>query len=356
MKSKLVNLCAAILVALALSACSGSGDNPADAAAKVSITDTAPTVPTAKETEDVTFVNVPTNPQKTSVIPGERDFEVVAVRVIVKDQSTALVSQLVYKNQLAPVNLRETFKGFRLMDSLGNDVKREALYVVNYDEENQLVVIDFPQSPWVPNNYGVVVPKTYSLLAATTPSVPERTKFAFKLIAAQLHNYGATVEIDNVEGEQFTVTNVPGMGLPTITTSSSGHVIVPDNLIGTMVKVGSITASCPEKNKEACVLVRVKYSVYGGAPYLEIGDSLSFGSNQDGFPHYSGYTSSDIRHYLSPGQTQTFTVFVWAYQTGVIVYVDDMEWEVGQTKVSPIVPTGSAACNLMVGDWQNCKG
>lgn len=346
--NKRVSLCAVVLVAFLAAGCGGSGGGSNVASAPPSVA--------AKAVPDVTFVNVPTDPLKTAVIPGERAVEVAAFRMSWKDpQSRAPIGQLVFMNQSTD-NLWRTFKDFKLVDSNGNDVSNEALYSARRDDVRHEVVIDFYQAAWFPNDFGIV-PKTYSLLVSMDPSVAVGTTFAFSLSDVQMHDAGKTVTTE-VDGAQFKVISVVGKALPVVTTGSPSYFAVAPNLIGTAIPVGNFKVFCPAEDLEGCTLIAIKGYAQGMyEPVVSI-SGFSFGSRRGTYPDSTDLFTTNVSYTVPPGQMQMFTLSSTAVAANVFISVIDMIWIVGgqQTRVSPIIPTGPESCGLMVSDGKSCKG
>lgn len=245
------------------------------------------------------------------------------------------------------------FKDFKLV-SEGNDVSREAPYSVRRDDERHEIVIDFYQSPWYSNDYGVT-PKTYSLLVSMDPLAPVGTTFAFELSAVQMHDAGKTV-VSEVKGGEFKVMNVAGVGLPIITTVSPSY-LSTSTTNTYMLTAGSFMAYCPKENTYACTLMEVKFNAYGTSEPLISVDGMIYVSSRD-TNNMNDFVLTSFWYSLAPGQSKTFTILASSYQQNVGISISDMTWMVGalQTKVNPIVPTGPGSCGLIVSDNKSCKG
>lgn len=289
---------------------------------------------------DVTFLNVQTDPNKTTVVPGEKGFEVAAFRMSWKDpQQHAPISQLVFTNQFTD-SLWTTFKDFTIIDGDGKDITSEAPYNVRRDDATHKIIVDFYQYAWFPNDFGAV-PRVYSLIASLKPGVIVGTTFAFKLDAVQMHDIGKTVTSE-VNGGQVQVMKVADAELPVITTTSSRNLVVDARILGQVMPVGSFSVTCPA-GTALCTLTDVKYFAGNMSEPMLL--------SVDGAPIWLWYS-------IPPGVTRVFTVSAIVYNTPAWISVIDMTWLVGarQTKVNPVVPTGQDACDLIVVDTSGCKG
>jgi len=340
--TKLLAAIAAVLT-FALAGCGGGGGDPA-----------MPTTVAVKPAADVTFVNVTTNPNKISVMPGERDVEAAAFRMAWLDQHYS-ISQLVFTDK-STENLWAMFKDFKLVDAAGNDVKNEAPYDIRRDDQKHEVVVNFYSSSWFVNDFGVV-PKTYSLLVSLDPLAPIGTTFAFGLSAVQMHDAGKTV-VSEVKGGEFKVMNVAGVGLPIIATVSPASFSTPNTPTTNtyQLTVGSFKAYCPKENTYACTLMELKFNAYGVSDLLINVDGMIYASSRDAYTNE--FTLTSFWYSIAPGQFKTFTILASPYQPDMWISVSDMTWMVGayQTKVNPIIPTGPENCGLIVGDNKSCKG
>jgi hypothetical protein len=338
--------------AISLAGCGGGGGNQ---------TTTNPQA--VKKVVDVTFTNVTTNPLISSVMPGERSVEVAAFRIVWKDQMRYPISQLVFKNNhTGPIG--ETFKKFQLMDSFGNDVAGEASYFVRIDDMKQEITVDFYGYPWNVFDSQTSVPKTYSLLASIAPLAKEGQKFAFTLASVQMHDAGKDVA-SQVIGSDFQVMKVAGMGLPMVVGSTSSSFDVDIKLVGSgnVLAVGSFTVACPTGNAYVCIFTDIDYGAYGSTvPYLTVdGTVLSslVTTKPDGTYHSSFY------YVIYPGDSRTFVMNAGVFELPpsspgvgqvVYIYVNDLVFQMGNTKVSPVIPSGQGDCGLMVAERSGCKG
>jgi hypothetical protein len=340
--SKFFRFCAVLVTAFAVTACGGSGGGSSDA---------SPTPPTViPQVADMTFVNVPTNPLKTSVIPGEKDREVAAFRI----EGSGTVEQMVFKSS-ATVSLSSVIASIRLFVSDGIDVNVEAPYSVTIDDVHHKLVFDFVNQ-WTPVDGGVV-PRTYSVIMSFKPSATPGTVLALELSAVQMHDAGKTIAMD-VKGESLKLANVAGVSLPIITASSPASTQFADDVLGSFVQTGSFDASCPAESTNVCTLTEVIFSATGAFnPTISV-DGLSFNS----FPVVADFTFSswvsDMSVLLQPGETKTFTITSLVFQSPVFMSVIDMTWTVGPngTRVNAIFPKGPASCAALVTDGTGCKG
>jgi hypothetical protein len=349
--SKLMSLSAIILVALALAACGGGGENPADVATKVT-PDVGTTTPVS--VADLTFVNVPTDSRKTSVIPGERDVELAAFRV---EGINTPLEQLIFSNKTTAPGLSLLFKRTRLIASNGNDVSFESSYTVSIDDKKGTITLDFTYQ-WVPVDSGMV-PMTYSLVAEMNPGAKPDTTFSFELTGAQTHAFGKTVAFE-VKGGELQVKPVAGMDLPVLTTASPASSTTTSSLGDKEVEMGSFKASCPEKNDAPCSFENIKYKVCGMSQPVLRTDGL-YGP----YSWWSGYgvfidgyyaPTASIGYEIKPGETKTFTIFATPYSANLRLNVIDTEWKVGEesVKVSPVISTASVLGSLLETNSEEC--
>ncbi|MBU6388812.1 hypothetical protein KGQ72_02985 [Patescibacteria group bacterium] len=333
---KIVSFCAAALVAFAVVGCgsSGGGDGATPVTSNVAATPVA----------DVTFVNVLTDPSKTSVIPGERDVVLARFYMSWSISTRSSIVQLVFKNPSSSIDLWSDFRGFKLVSETG-DVWSEAPYQVLRDDATQEVTIDFFSYSWFPNDFGTA-PKVYSLVGSVNPLIPIGDVFSFDLIDEQMHNASVTTS-SNVKGGQFAVAVNAFGGMPVIKTSSSSTVNVSSSSLGVQTVVGKFTATCPTGSVRGCILDQINFFVQGVSdPQLVVQGAGS--SYSPGIPHF-----------VPQGTTQEFLILAVPSAAQILVSVSDMEWTAGDgtTRISPTVPVAPEACGgLLVADTTGCKG
>jgi hypothetical protein len=310
-----------------------------------------------------TFSNVATNPLVTTVMPGELSVEVAAFRTAWKDQQHYPISQLVFKNKYN-FPMWEMFKKFQLVDNNGNDVATEALYYVHVDDVKHEVVIDFFSVPWYAMDSQTSVPKTYSLLASVDYLAKDGTQFAFSLSAVQMHNAGQSA-MREVMGRDFTIGTTVGKVLPVVTASSSSSLIFDNSVVG-VVDVGNFTVNCPVTSQYGCVFTEIDFSSFGSTvPYITVDGAILTTTTQIGANN--NYHSS-FWYYIPPGETKNFVfngalfgtpptpsgVPIPLVQT-VTTYVNNLVFTLGNTKVSPVLLTGTENCGAIVVDHRFCK-
>lgn len=332
-----------------LAACSGGGSG-------VSTTTSTQVIP---QQADIMFVNVQGDPNKVSLVPGQRDVEVAAFRMSWADQNNRDgISQLVFTST-SSASLWATFKDFKLVDADGKDVGIETLYYVSRNDARHEIIVDFYQYAWRPNDYGVVQ-KTYSLLASLMPGVPSGTDFAFNLSAVQMHSANMTATSD-VVGRNFKVAKVVGVELPIITTTSLSSISVDPSLAGTVVQVGSFDATCPAESSWGCMLSEMTFETWNMSDLVLRANGF-FGTAYFGGNGHT-YLFPSLGYYMSPGQTTTFTITATANINGALdgymwISIPNMAWVVGsqQVKVNPVIPTVQDSCSYIISDWSGCKG
>lgn len=116
--------------------------------------------------------------------------------------------------------------------------------------------------------------------------------------------------------------------------------------------------SCPKDNIYVCVFTGIDYRSYGVVvPYFTVNGATvtsSIDSQPDGSYHASMY------YLIPPGDSVMFTMNAstpdLAPELTFSIYIVDLFFEIGNTKVSPVIPTGPDVCRLIVGDDRNCKG
>lgn len=312
-----------------------------------------------------TFSNVATNPLVTTVMPGQRDVEVAAFRTAWKDGSHYPISQLGFENKYdAPMS--QMFKKFQLVDNNGVDIANEANYFVQVDDVKHQVIIDFYSTPWYAFDSQTLVPRTYSLLASMDSLAKDGQQFKFSLTTVHMHNAGQSI-LSEVIGRDFKVATTPGMELPVITYSSPASLNFDNSVAGFVVDVGSFSVKCPATNQYVCVFTDINFHSYGSTvPYITVDGNILTTVTQ--VKDNNNFLSS-FYYSIYPGETKTFTfngmlfgvpptpsgVPIQPFQN-VSIYVDNLVFTLGNTKVSPVLLTGTENCGAMVSDYRFCKG
>jgi hypothetical protein len=332
--------CAAALAAFVITACGGAGGGAS------SVPTALPTTPPTAA--DITIVGVPTDPNTTTVSPGEIGKEVFAARVLATESTTSPIGQVVLK-VTSTVPLSKFVKRVRLMAN-GIDLNSQTFYTVQLDETKSEILITFP-NPVALDTVGV--PSTYSVVLDIGPTVASGTTLTVELAGVQPRDFGVSVAIQNAKGRQFTVAGIPGQGLAKVASTSPAFMSFTSDVIGGDVPLGSFDATCPATNIAPCILMSVTYAVFGTtAPSLFV-DGLVFGSNPGDSPDF-GF-GSDIGIAINPGETKTFFPFGVAIQTDILVIITGTTWSLGTDgkTYNPIGPTEASACGSILDDGTN---
>lgn len=353
--SKFVSLCATIAVAFAVTACGGSGSEAVDGASSVPPIAATPVIPTkpAATPADMTILKVPTDPAKTSVMPGQIGSEGLAVRVVTKKNTVPEpIEQLVFK-VTSKEAVSALFKRVKFVDSNGNDVRFEAFYEMDFDDANAEFTVNF-QYQWTPDTFSAV-PRSYSVVIDIDPNAKAGSTYSLELVGIQTHNFAVRVAIQDVKSETFKVANVTGVDLPLVTTQSTALMTFPSVFVGGFVGFSSFHLLCPATNTEVCTPTQIRYEGFGTSQPSLFVDGNVYGSSFASYPD-SGYVADISGVSLKPGETKTFIIFGVAFQETVQVSVTDIVVTVGpdQIKVSPREPSTLADCLLVVNNAKGC--
>ena len=313
-------LSALLFAALALlTACGGGESAPVDQAQKA-------------KPADVIFTNVST--VKSTTLPGQRGIEIAAFRAVWQQNARNPVSQFVFENEGVDdlVHLFDR-RSVKLADINGDLNNRLNNYYVSF--EGKKMIFDFFYG-WQAQD--ATIPSTYSVQANVLTDTIGK-KFSLKLVGVQMHDYGSTGG-GAINGGEISVISIAGMGLPTVTSSAPRYYspTIPGKTVNVLVDV-----SCPASNTYGCMWVSGRFQT-NGLIYMP-----GFVRSADGgyYTFYGAYT------YIQPGEKITMTFGVIATDAYLTVEVDELEFDIGNVLVSPIVAPG---CDTAFGDKGSCKG
>lgn len=310
---------------MVLSACGGGGDEAAPASSSIFPQPPVPTVSKPVEA-DVVFTNVPTI--KSTAIQGQRSVEIAAFRAAWLPNTWKPVGQLVFENihedDAARLFDQETVQ---LVDGVGDLNNRLTNYSVRF--EGRRLIIDFSYGWQAQESFP---PQTFSIKGNVLATAPIGKKFSFKLVGVQMHDFGA-LSSGVVAGGEVNVIFVEGKELPLVSSPSS-NVYYLD--VGSSVQV-VVKVVCPS----GCMFTQLTFNTNGSVM-------------SPGFIEQNGTASINGPFmYVGPGQNGTLYFSFMAVTPGQLwVNVIDMEFDVGGTKVSPIVQ--QSECNTILS--RGCKG
>jgi hypothetical protein len=281
--------------------------------------ETTPSVP--QGTTDLTISGVAINVNRTTVNVGERNLNVNAFNgSFAANSGDATIQELVYRNPYGGNNY-ELFSDVRFVDAVGSICPQASCYV-NWGPGPEVRVVFI--YGWKPTSELQVLALQVDMISSMAAV---GRKFSLPLIGIQMRQWGKTVS-GLVSGKAMEIT--VGVPLPTIDSPIATQLV--NATIGNQYNILNVVASCPADVRMYCAAQSVE--VYTDAADLTYsGGAVSWIS--------PGTYLVEMNHYLSPGQSVTFSFHGVA--SGVVVYtqVGRTKFNVDGVEVSPIVQNQS---------------
>ncbi len=282
--------------------------------------ETTPSVPIATTT-DLTISGVAINVNRKTVNIGERNVNLNAFNgSFAANSGDATIQELVYRNPYGGDNY-ELFSDLRFVDATGNLCPQANCYV-NWGPGPEVRVI-FTYG-WKPTSELQVL----ALQADMNPTAAIGRKFSFPLIGVQMRQWGKTVQ-GLVSGKAMEIT--VGVPLPTITSPIATQ--LTNATVGNQYNVLNIAASCPAEARMYCAFKSVE--IYTDSTDFTYGDGAAVQWISPGVYRV------ELNHYLSPGQSVTFSFQGVAASNVVYTQGQRFNWNVDGVEVSPLIPDQS---------------